>query len=113
MPIHSREGLDTSLPRFLHLLPHRRCRTEILSQVLRDTLVQRPRQWRPRKFFPLYVNLTDFCLLNLMNTQPKYVNFKQANVAAMRGKLFQFDEALRLEIVRQRALTFFSVMSPD
>ncbi|KAF8809106.1 PFU-domain-containing protein, partial [Phlegmacium glaucopus] len=29
---------------------------------------------------------------------PKHVNFKQANVEAMRGKLFQFDEALRHEI---------------
>jgi len=45
-----------------------------------------------------------------MNIQPKHVNFKQANVAAMRGKLFQFDEALRNEIVRQLALIFFNVL---
>lgn len=110
MPIHSRERLDTSPPRLLHLLPRQRRRTEILLQVLRDTLVQQVRRRRLRKFFPLYVNLHDFYPHNLMNIQPKHVNFKQANVAAMRGKLFQFDEALRNEIVRQLALIFFNVL---
>jgi phospholipase A-2-activating protein len=31
--------------------------------------------------------------------QPKFVTFKQANVSAMQGKLYQFDDALRNEIV--------------
>jgi len=52
MPILSREHLDMSPPRLLHLLLPCRRRTEILSQVLRDTLVQRLCKQCPRKFFP-------------------------------------------------------------